>query len=346
MPSISVVLPVYNAQHALAEALESILSQTFEDFEVIAVNDGSTDASLDVLRRYASADCRVRVVDQANTGIVGALNEGLRHAACRYVARMDADDVSLPERFEKQVAYLESHPECVALGTGVLMIDPDGLPIGPLNTPGNHAAIDRYNLRHGGGGLVHASAMMRRTAIAALGGYDKRFPVAEDCDFFLRLAELGRLANLPDILYQYRRHPKSITVSRLREMATFAGLAVHEACRRRGLRLPDNLDPKVPRRSEVYRDWVQTSLRHGHFATARKYAWRLVLRNFWFDGSWRLLGAATFSSPHWPPANERRSRGACPAAGLAYAAISAGVAATSWLRNAIRLLRHGLRPQT
>ena len=125
-PRVSVALPVHNCERYVAEAIESILAQTFTDFEFLIVDDGSTDGTLPILNRFAARDSRIRVISRPNTGIVGALNEILGLARADLVARMDADDVALPVRFERQVRYLDEHPECVMVGSRVTIIDPDG----------------------------------------------------------------------------------------------------------------------------------------------------------------------------------------------------------------------------
>src|SRR5205823_4798077 len=126
IPVISVVMPVYNAASYVADAVKSIMAQTFDDFEFIAVNDGSTDRSEAILNEFARADRRIRVISRANTGIVGALNDGIAAAEAELIARMDADDVSSPQRLQRQLAYMQAHPECVALGGRVIGTDPYG----------------------------------------------------------------------------------------------------------------------------------------------------------------------------------------------------------------------------
>src|ERR1051325_1151561 len=113
-PTVSVLLPVYNAERYLESALQSVLGQTFSDFEVIAVDDGSKDNSKKILERFAANDPRIRVISRPNTGIVGALNDGLAVARGEFIARMDADDVALPGRFQAQLDYLRGHPDCIA----------------------------------------------------------------------------------------------------------------------------------------------------------------------------------------------------------------------------------------
>src|SRR5436305_9543595 len=125
-PQVSVLMPVYNAIRYIGVAVDSVLSQTFSDFEFIIVDDGSTDGSAEILREYAGRDPRIRLISRPNTGLGFALNEALAVARAPFIARMDADDECLPERFEKQIQYLRNHPECVLLGSRVLWIDSDG----------------------------------------------------------------------------------------------------------------------------------------------------------------------------------------------------------------------------
>src|SRR5688572_25740567 len=115
-PTVSVVMTVYNTERYVREAVESILGQTFRDFEFIIIDDGSTDSAPAILREYADRDPRIRLVSRPNTGIVRAANEGIALARGNYLARMDSDDVALPHRFEKQVRYLNEHPACVLVG--------------------------------------------------------------------------------------------------------------------------------------------------------------------------------------------------------------------------------------
>src|SRR5580700_3628902 len=131
-PVVSVLMPVFNAQKYLALAVESVLDQTFREFELIAVDDGSSDGSSGILEEFARQDTRVRVISRPNTGIVGALNDALAVARGELLARMDSDDVCLPGRFEAQVKYMREHPEVVLAGTQVMVIDEDGDSIAPL----------------------------------------------------------------------------------------------------------------------------------------------------------------------------------------------------------------------
>src|SRR5688572_12730012 len=127
-PTVSCVMTVYNTAPYLREAVESILGQTFTDFEFIIIDDGSTDASPQILSDYAERDARIRLVSRPNTGIVKAANEGIGLSRGKYLARMDSDDVALPHRFATQVKYLDEHPDCVLVGSAAMFIDPYGVP--------------------------------------------------------------------------------------------------------------------------------------------------------------------------------------------------------------------------
>ena len=170
-PQISVLMPVYQAERYLEEAVESILAQSFDDFELLALDDGSTDESPRILAALAARDDRIRVRVAPHAGLVRRLNQGLAEARGTCIARMDADDISYPERFERQLAFLETHPECVAVGTAVDEIDPDGRPIRPLDIRPNHEEIESRLLQGDGGALIHASALYRTDAVRGVGGY-------------------------------------------------------------------------------------------------------------------------------------------------------------------------------
>src|SRR4051812_18975953 len=158
-------MPVYNALPHLREAVEGILAQTFGDFEFVVIDDGSTDGSTQVLRAYAAADPRIVLVSRPNTGYAIALNEALALATGEFVARMDADDVSLPQRLARQVEYLRAHPECVAVGTGVRFIAAGGTPIARgFRRPRTHEEIDAFHLQRMSSALPHPTVMMRRAA--------------------------------------------------------------------------------------------------------------------------------------------------------------------------------------
>jgi GT2 family glycosyltransferase len=294
-PSVSVVMPVYNCRRYLGEAVDSILNQTYRDFELIAVDDGSSDGSADVLRDRAAADARVKVVSRPNTGIVGALNDGLAASRGKYVARMDGDDVARPERFERQVRFLDEHPDVLVVGAWVQTIDPFGIPIGEDCRPTEHAEIDAGLLAGRGGSIVHPSAVMRRDAVLRVGGYRREYQDSEDLDLWLRLAEIGKVANMPEILLQYRRHLQSANFLRHENQLRMKERIVGEAYERRGLAKPATFTFEVWRPKpivEQLRDWAWSALRSGHPAAARKYAVDVWRRAPLSSHSWRLMFCA------------------------------------------------------
>jgi GT2 family glycosyltransferase len=276
-PPISVVMSVHNSERFLEQAIDSILAQTMNDFDFIIVNDGSTDRSSDILRRAAARDMRLRIVNQPQAGVAAALNSGLALAAGEFIARMDSDDISLPMRLEKQLAYMRAHTDHVAISCRTLSIDPEGWPIRISHRPLTHDDIDRFHMNGFGGGLSGPAAFMRREAVIALGGYRTEYVVAEDYDLWLRLAETGRLANLPDILLYYREHATGLTQTNQDLRRTLTLQALREAHTRRGLPYSQPRSLEEPSVDLEHR-WAQLALAAGYYATARKYAWRRLIR--------------------------------------------------------------------
>jgi glycosyltransferase involved in cell wall biosynthesis len=199
---VTVVLPVYNGEKYLPAAIESILAQTFTDFAFLIIDDGSTDGSADVIQSYAQRDPRIRPTVRSNRGLVATLNEGIAEARGKYIARMDADDISMPERFMQQVAFLDANPRCVALGTSFILIDEAGKEVKIW-----HCFVHDSTVRHAlaaEGCIPHPTAMCRKSAVIEAGGYREDYPAAEDYDLWRRLARIGELSNLAELLL-YKR---------------------------------------------------------------------------------------------------------------------------------------------
>ena len=164
-PTVSVIIPAYNAADYLESAIASVQAQTFSDFEIVVVNDGSKDRTKPLLDALATREPRLRVISRPNTGIVGALNDCLAAARGEFVARMDADDLCLPERFARQVDYLRTHPDCICVGSEFIYMDAAGFLLKTCSRPTDHATIERELLSGNGGVIVHPAAMFRRAAI-------------------------------------------------------------------------------------------------------------------------------------------------------------------------------------
>jgi len=202
-------MPVHNGAADVADAIESILKQTFKEFEFIVVDDGSTDGSGKILREYAERDKRIRLYSQGQSGLIASLNKYCRVAAGKYIARMDADDISLPARLEKQFRFLEAHPEIGVLGTRIQDIDTHRTPIIEWPVPSDPVVV-RWFLFFGNC-VAHPSVMMRRDLLERMGYYRPDAIYVEDYDLWIRAAEITGLANLPEVLVQYRVSSTSVS---------------------------------------------------------------------------------------------------------------------------------------
>jgi glycosyltransferase involved in cell wall biosynthesis len=293
-------MPVYNANRYVAEAIESVLSQTFDDFELIIVDDGSTDRSLRILRRFERQDRRVRLVSRPHTGYVVALNEMIALARGELLARLDADDVALPERFAIQFAYLRDHPEIICVGSQAHIIDEFGR-ILHNNHPGmSHEEIHEIALE-GRCPLAHSSIMMRRESVVAVGGYRVEMQPAEDLDLWLRLAERGRMANLPDILIKYRIHSDSVSEKYQQTQLYRSKDASDQACDRLGiahrylLQPPWRLMDRDARFNEaLHRGW--SGVNNGDRRIGQDYGKKAIRLMPWRAEGWWLLRAAMLSA--------------------------------------------------
>lgn len=199
---VSVLMPVYNGEKHLKEAVESILNQTYSNFEFIIINDGSTDGTAEILERYRQRDYRIQVYGQSNHGLVMSLNRGLELAQGKYIARMDADDISLPERFAAQVSFMEKHPEIGICGTWVANI---GKGSAKSWTPPIDDATIRCQLLFNVP-LVHPSVMMRRSLFSDLNLRYPDYAHGEDYALWAQASLCTKFANIPQVLFAYRHH--------------------------------------------------------------------------------------------------------------------------------------------
>jgi glycosyltransferase involved in cell wall biosynthesis len=204
VPAISVAMSVYNNAAFLDQAVESILAQSFGDFEFLIVDDGSNDGSSEILDTYAARDRRIRIIRQENRGLIASLNRLLDEARAPLIARMDGDDISLPLRFERQIAFLEAHPDHGVVGSWSRDIDASGRTrAGEFREPptSHEALVARADK---GPLLAHSSVMMRSEVVRQAGGYRAAFRHCEDYDLWLRLSERTKLCSLPERLLLYR----------------------------------------------------------------------------------------------------------------------------------------------
>lgn len=224
-PTISVVMSVYNDSEFVGSAIESILSQTFRDFELVIIDDGSKDNSRQVVERYAERDSRIRLIVQKNSGLTQALIRGCSEARGQFVARHDSDDVSLPTRFEKQLDLFQRTPEAVVVGCWSERVEPFGQVFGrnirPIDPQEATALFQKQELGPAG----HGSAMFRKDVYHRIGGYRSEFRVSQDFDLWLRFSEMGLFAYVPEVLYRYRYDGVSISVAKHQLQKRFGELA-------------------------------------------------------------------------------------------------------------------------
>lgn len=209
---ISIVMSTYNGEKYLKQSIESILSQTFRDFEFLIIDDGSTDNSWQILQDYAKKDSRVKVFrNEQNLGLTKSLNRGLSRAKGEYIARMDDDDISLPTRLEKQFQFMEQNPSVVLCGVRVLVIDQAGEEIGRKNLPLKHKDIKNKLLFNNQ--FIHSSLFFKND----LGIYNEKFARAQDYEFVLRVASRHQVVNLPEYLVKWRARQGSLSFSGVKQ---------------------------------------------------------------------------------------------------------------------------------
>jgi glycosyltransferase involved in cell wall biosynthesis len=209
-PRVSVITCAYNHAHHIRTAIDSILAQTYTDFELLVIDDGSTDKTPEVVRKAAAADRRIRVATQSHQGIPRTLNNALALTRGAYIALQDDDDTSFPERLEKQVAFLDTHPHAAAVACYAELIGFNIFAREKASWPLDPAELRNHILEEGGW-LIYQNALMRRSSIDFVGGYRVEFPICEDIDLFLRLMDHFQVETIPEVLYRYRRTQKSVT---------------------------------------------------------------------------------------------------------------------------------------
>ena len=289
-PTISVVMAVHNGEPFLGETLSSVLQQTYDDFELLVIDDASTDDTANILA-VAAQDPRVhRLRNAKNLGLTRSLNCGLQAARGRWIARLDVGDVALPERLERQLAYVEAHPEYVLVGTAAAAMDGAGRPLPTIHVCSTESAV-RARLPKGNM-LIHSSILFRNREDIR---YREKFVYAQDYDLYLRLLSAGqRLTNMPTPLVRYRVLSTSISSTKLTEQYAFAEQARQFYRQRQSLGhdlydefLPATcLDP-VPRNDAqgLMRERIHAALRAADFGTARREMRQLFRRH----GLWNLL---------------------------------------------------------
>lgn len=292
MPAVSILLPVRDNAVYLPEAIQSIATQTFEDWECLAIDDGSVDASGDILRSWAASDPRVRVLEGGGQGIVAGLNLALAGAKGEWIARMDGDDVAYPARLEKQLDFIQAHSDVVVCGTQALLVDPKRRPLCETRNFCQHETILKQLEKGHASCIVHPSLMARRSALRSISGYREKYRDVEDFDLYLRLTAVGKLANLDEVLLEYRQHPMSANVLRRKRQLSLRQEALNEY-RERNFQSPyldlTSARAQLDTLSDLYADWSLKAAIGGNQSVALRYAILANLREFWRPIRWKLF---------------------------------------------------------
>lgn len=282
LPRVSVLMAVFNTASYLQEALVSISRQTFADFELVVVDDGSKDGSTQILQAFAATEPRMRLIVRENRGLIATRNELLQAAKGELIAWMDSDDYSSVDRLALQVARFDAEPDLVCLGGFAQCIDPNG----------EFLNIELYPLKHQdilveqqkGGAMRFPTTIMRRDAALRTGGFREPFRIGEDFDLLLRMSEAGRMANLPDTIYFYRQHLSSVCATLGPQWSEYRDQILALARERK-----DKGSDKLQRgeivtisrtppanishlESRIYVRWSKAAKENSNMALARRYA--------------------------------------------------------------------------
>ena len=271
MPKISVVMSVYNGGKYLQEAIESILTQTYSDFEFIIIDDCSTDDSVNIIESYD--DRRIRLIrNKHNLRLPASLNKGIKMATGKYIARMDADDISMPDRFDKQVTYMEAHSEVVAAGGSFQAIDENGNNL-YIHHSTTGEKLAKYCLMPSP--MAHPTVMMRRDVIVANNlFYDEQYSSAQDYDLWQRINKKFKIDNLPDILLRYRIQSNSISVAKRQQQQdnTYKIFSQYSP-----VKVSYDEVMAIIHRSYVLKPWQQALIMYKVFHTLDYTYWRNVV---------------------------------------------------------------------
>jgi glycosyltransferase involved in cell wall biosynthesis len=209
-PKVTVLISVYNGEKWVGEAIDSVINQTFKNFEIIAVNDGSTDRTKTILKKYAEIDQRVKLVDKEKSGLTDSLNLGLFLARGEWIARMDADDLSVSDRIEKQHNLVNSNLGLNLVGSGMYRIDENGIIKGKYIYPKMHGQL-LDKLMGFESIFPHSSAFIKLVDLLKVGGYRIRFKKSQDYDLWMRLSEIGKIFCIDEPLVKIRKHSQQIS---------------------------------------------------------------------------------------------------------------------------------------
>lgn len=254
LPLVSILLPVYNCEKYLASSVESILNQSFSDFELIIVNDGSTDNTLQIIKTFT--DHRIVLVDQMNQGLAKALNNGIKLSRGKYIARQDADDLSYKERLLKQVNYLDTHAHVGLVGTWARIVNEEGSDTGRTHLHATENCSLKFDLCFDNP-FVHSSVMFRREVIEQVGVYDPSIhSLIQDFEYWHRISKKFEIGNVNEVLLDYREISSSIS----RTTESFSSVVAEQAAKNIVIYLPEALKNYGIILAQLYHDTINSSI--------------------------------------------------------------------------------------
>jgi glycosyltransferase involved in cell wall biosynthesis len=287
-PAVSVIMPCYNAERFISESIESILQQSFTDFELILINDGSTDGTLNIIKHYEFSDDRIVVIDKKNSGQTESMNVGIFKSRGQLIARLDNDDIAMPERLNEQVAYMRKSTEVVLLGTCAYGIDEYGATVKAEDYPtGRELYKNLIKMKRF---FAHSSAMYRSNDVKQTHGYNPRIKVAQDYDLWLRLSERGKIDCLKKRLVKIRNHSANFSkvgkgVRRVFSSEAMAANVCHL------LRAKGAIDPSASEKIDdwnIFLEWIGQQIEREGFLE-RAQSWNQI-RNKFYSASSKLAG--------------------------------------------------------
>ncbi|MFK5855965.1 MAG: glycosyltransferase family 2 protein [Bacteroidota bacterium] len=314
IPTVSILMPVYNGQEYLRPAIDSILAQTYDDFELLIVNDGSKDDSQKIIESYK--DPRIVLINQKNQGVARSLNNGLEVARGKYVRRHDADDISTPDSLQKQIDFLEAHPDYVMVCNQQSFMTSSGKVAPNFRLPHNtyfdgkdfrDLSFDDFSTNTSSP-VVHGTACYRREDVIKLGKYRPEFIVSEDNDLWLRLLEKNKIAILSQCTYYMRIHGESATARYSHKIAHFRNLLLEFSNDRRKTGtdplmrgeeitpspeepkfVEEPKEPKGSRNRDDLRYMYNLAVNAKDYKLARKYASEVISDGWKLPGNWKML---------------------------------------------------------
>ncbi len=284
MPLITVLMAVYNGDRWLAESIQSVLGQTFTNFEFIIINDGSDDYSPQIISQFAKKDSRIHVYDKENSGLTDSLNYGIEKAQGEWIARIDADDIWRSERLQKQIECVRLNTGLVLVGSGLVIIDENGKQGKVHIYPDRHIRLTR-RISSGSPFFAHSSAFFKLSAVRELGGYRAQFQRSQDQDLWLRLTEIGKITCIKEPLVLIRKHAQQISLDNTgQQQFVYSHMAMTSYC----LRLMGQVDPMQSsiEESDKFHAFILQKLKDDNFFEYRKFVEELKV-NF-FRASTRL----------------------------------------------------------